>query len=61
MLSGVIASFMGQGLSGFNAAVLGAFLHGFAGDIAAEEFGEFGLIAGDVIKKLPVATDALYY
>lgn len=61
VLSGVIASFMGQGLSGFNAAVLGAFLHGFAGDIAAEEFGEFGLIAGDVIKKLPVATDALYY
>ncbi len=55
VLSGVVASFMGQGLSGFDGAKLGAFIHGFAGDIGAEEKGKFGLIARDVIEKLPVA------
>lgn len=61
VLSGVIASFMGQGLDGFRAAVLGAFVHGFAGDIAAREIGEFGMIAGDVVARLPKAINALYY
>ena len=55
VLTGVIASFIGQGLSGFDAAILGAYIHGKAGDIAADEIGEFGLIASDVIEKLPYA------
>ncbi len=59
VLTGVIASLLGQGLDGFQAAVLGAFLHGLAGDMAAEELGEFGMIAGDVVKKLPLAIKAL--
>ena len=61
VLSGIIASFIGQGLSGFNAAVLGAFLHGFAGDIAAKKIGKFGMTASDVISNLPEAIEALNY
>ena len=55
VLTGVIAAFMGQGLCGFNAAVLGTFIHGLSGDIAREEYGTFGLIAGDVVKNIPQA------
>lgn len=55
VLTGVIASFMGQGLDGYKAAVLGAFIHGLAGDIAAEELGFFGMIAGDILERVPKA------
>lgn len=55
VLSGVIGSLLGQGLNGYHAAVLGAFLHGLAGDIAARELGAFGMIAGDVLRRLPRA------
>ncbi len=59
VLSGVIGSLMGQGLDGYRAAVLGAFLHGLAGDKAAHEIGEFGIIASDVLSYLPRAFCAL--
>ena len=55
VLSGVIASFLGQGLESFDAAVLGAYIHGKAGDAAACEKGVHGLIASDVLEKLPLA------
>lgn len=55
VLTGVIAALMAQGLSAFDAAVLGAYLHGRAGDIAAERLGEHGLIATDVLDALPLA------
>ena len=57
VLSGVIGSFLGQGLRGYEAAVLGAFLHGLAGDLAAKRLG--GMIAGDVVKQLPPAVRKL--
>ncbi len=59
VLTGIIASFIGQGVSVYNSAVLGAYVHGLAGDIAANELGEFGVIAGDVIEKLPYAIKAI--
>ncbi len=55
VLSGIIGGLLGQGLSGYHGAVLGAFLHGLAGDIAAKELGEFGMIATDVVERLPRA------
>ncbi len=55
VLSGVIASFLGQGLEPFEAAVLGAYIHGKAGDIAKCEKGVHGLIASDVLENLPLA------
>ncbi len=48
VLTGVIASFAAQGMSPLIAARTGVYIHGLAGDIAANEFGERGLIAGDL-------------
>lgn len=55
VLSGVIASLLGQGLSCFGAARLGVYIHGLAGDIAKEEKGTYGLVAGDIIETIPYA------
>ena len=59
VLTGIIAGLLGQGLPPFTAAVAGAFLHGAAGDLAAREMGEAGLLAGDVALYLPAAWQAL--
>ncbi|HEY3787530.1 MAG TPA: NAD(P)H-hydrate dehydratase [Urbifossiella sp.] len=48
VLTGVIAALLGQRLSPFDAAVLGAWVHGRAGDLAARELGEIGMIAADL-------------
>ncbi len=55
VLAGVIAAFAAQGAGAYNSAVLGAYIHGLAGDIAAEDKGIYGLIATDVAEKLPYA------
>lgn len=52
-LTGMIASFIGQGLEPFEAAIAGVYLHGMAGDIAAKEKGILSLIATDLLNKLP--------
>jgi NAD(P)H-hydrate epimerase len=53
VLSGVIAALIGQGLSAFDAAVLGAWVHGRAGDLGAAELGQTALTATDLIDYLP--------
>ena len=55
VLTGVIAGLMAQGLTPFDAARLGAFVHGMAGDLAAGEKGQAGLVASDVLEHLPAA------
>ena len=55
VLTGAIAGLLAQSLSPVDAAVLGVYLHGLAGDIAAQKIGECGLIAGDVLNALPEA------
>ncbi|MBI4603586.1 MAG: NAD(P)H-hydrate dehydratase [Planctomycetes bacterium] len=55
VLTGVIASLLGQGLAPFEAACLGVHLHGLAGDLAAAALGEASVIAGDMIGRLPEA------
>ena len=52
VLTGVITALMGQGLSDFDAAVLGVYIHGLAGDIAAEKVGQISLMATDIIDAL---------
>jgi len=52
VLTGLITALMGQGLDGFKAAVLGVYVHGLAGDIAAEKTGQVSLIATDIIECL---------
>lgn len=53
VLAGIIASLIGQKLSAEAAAVCGVYLHGLAGDVAAENIGMHGMLAGDIIKYLP--------
>jgi NAD(P)H-hydrate epimerase len=55
VLTGVIAALIGQGLTAFDAAVLGAWAHGRAGDIAASKIGQVGLTAADLADHLPSA------
>ncbi|MDR1028186.1 MAG: NAD(P)H-hydrate dehydratase [Clostridiales Family XIII bacterium] len=55
VLSGVIASFAGQGFGARAAARAGVYIHGLAGDIKADEIGEYGLIATDIADTLPKA------
>ncbi len=59
VLTGVIASFIGQGLSPFEASALGVYVHGLAGDLAAGEKGQLSLIATDLLNKIPEALKAL--
>lgn len=55
VLTGVITALVCQGLSPFDAAVLGCHVHGLAGDLAAEEVGQVSLIATDIVRFLPAA------
>ncbi len=55
VLSGAIGSFLAQGMSPLEAAVCGAYLHGRAGDFAAADLTERGVIAGDIMEYLPDA------
>ena len=52
VLTGVIAALAGQDLDDLNAAILGVYLHGLAGDIAVEATGEISLIATDITEAL---------
>ncbi len=55
VLSGVVAALAAQGCTPYDSAVLGVYLHGLAGDIAAAEKGVYGLIASDLCGALPAA------
>ena len=55
VLTGLIAAFLAQGLEAFAAAQLGAYVHGLAGDLAKAEIGEVGIIASDLLARLPLA------
>jgi len=55
VLTGIIAAFLAQGLSGFDAAKWGAYIHGKAGDLATKKKGKISLIATDIIKSMPTA------
>jgi NAD(P)H-hydrate epimerase len=59
VLTGMIAGFLAQGSTSLNAARLGAYLHGLAGDIAMEEKTEYGLIASDILETIPKAIKAI--
>jgi NAD(P)H-hydrate epimerase len=60
VLTGMIASLVAQGYSPFDAAVLGCYLHGRAGDEAACRIGEAGMTAGDLMNAIPHTLKRLY-
>jgi len=53
VLAGVVGALLAQGLAPFDAAALGVFAHGAAGDAVAAERGEVGLLASDLLTALP--------
>lgn len=55
VLTGIIASFLGQGLTAFNAAKLGVYLHGLAGDLAGKQKSQYAMSASDILEKIPLA------
>lgn len=52
VLTGIILSFLGQGMSAVNAARAAAYIHGLAGDLACEVEGEAALTASDIVNHL---------
>ena len=55
VLSGIIGGLLAQGLTALDAAVAGVYIHGTAGDLAALECGESGVIASDIMNEVPYA------
>ena len=59
VLTGVIASFLAQGMNPQTAACAGVYVHGYAGDLVAKNYGEDGLIAGDLPLAIALAIKEL--
>lgn len=55
VLTGIITGLLARGYKQEDACVIGMYLHGLAGDIAARDLGEESVIAGDLIRYLPQA------
>ena len=55
VLAGAVAGLVAQGLEPFDAAALGVYLHGRAGEKVRRELGEAGLLASDLLPNLPLA------
>jgi len=52
-LSGIIGSLLAQGAKPFEAAAMGAFIHGEAGELARKDLGERSMLPSDIIEKIP--------
>ena len=59
VLTGIITGLLAQGYSPKNACLLGVYLHGLAGDIAAKKISQESLIAGDIIDSIGEAFIAI--
>ena len=57
VLAGAIVGLLAQGLSALDAAICGAYLHGLAGELASQEIGQVGVLAGELSTFLPMALE----
>jgi NAD(P)H-hydrate epimerase len=55
VLTGMVGALLARGMEPLGALQAAVYLHGLAGDLAREERGEEGLIAGDVLEAIPAA------
>lgn len=55
VLTGIITGMLARGYTQRSACIIGMYLHGLAGDIAAEELGEESLIASDIVERISKA------
>ncbi|HEY6162996.1 MAG TPA: NAD(P)H-hydrate dehydratase [Bacteroidia bacterium] len=60
VLTGIITALFAQGYDAKQSAVLGVFIHGLAGDIAASKFSQEAMLAGDMIECLGSAFSELF-
>jgi ADP-dependent NAD(P)H-hydrate dehydratase / NAD(P)H-hydrate epimerase len=61
VLTGIITGIVAQGYTTEQAAIMGVYLHGLAGDLAVEKLSQEGLIASDVIDHLPLTFREMFY
>jgi NAD(P)H-hydrate repair Nnr-like enzyme with NAD(P)H-hydrate dehydratase domain len=59
VLTGMMAGLLAQGIPAWEVACAATYLHGLAGDLAAEKLGEAGMIAGDLLAHIPYAIQAI--
>jgi ADP-dependent NAD(P)H-hydrate dehydratase / NAD(P)H-hydrate epimerase len=59
VLTGILLGLKSSGYSSFETCIIGTYIHGLAGDIAANEKGETSLIAGDIVEKIAGAIKCL--
>ena len=59
VLGGIIVSLLGQKLDPFEAAVLGGWLHGTAGELGREKFGDRGMLASEIANNIPIVIKGL--
>ena len=55
VLTGIITALLARGYQRKEACMVGVYLHGLAGDLAANDLGEESLLASDIIRYLPQA------
>ncbi len=60
VLTGIIAGFAAQGYTPLKASLLGAYIHGAAGDIGADFHGEHGLLASDIASMAGIAIKKIF-
>lgn len=53
VLAGILVSLLGQGLEPLKAAACAAWIHGAAGDLCAEEIGQYGMLPSDMLMRIP--------
>ncbi len=61
VLAGIIGAFLAQGRDPFEAACLGVYIHGAAGDLLAAEKGPWGFLASELVEKVPVVFKKLVF
>ncbi len=59
VLTGIITSLLAQQYSAFHSAIIGMYVHGKAGDLAAEKLGMVSMNASDIIDNLPEAFQSM--
>lgn len=59
VLTGMIGGYFTQGHGALDSAILGAYIHGLAGEIGAEEMGESGLLSSDLAELIPKAVSRI--
>lgn len=59
VLAGIIGGLLAQKVDPMQAAILGVYIHGRAGDLLSEQLGDAGLLASDILQAIPIAVTSI--